>query len=178
MDTLALSDNYTPIRRMAWQDAICAVLAGRAEVLEEYADRFIHTVSEKIAMPSVIRFVSKVSAFLFRRKARFNRKNIWVRDGGKCQYCGRKESLSSFTYDHVVPIAQGGITCWTNIVVACMPCNQRKGDRTPLQAGMRLLTKPVVPTSVPTCNVFVDPLPETWKDYLGSYQYWHGSLTT
>lgn len=167
---LILSDGYLPLRRVSWQEAICDVLAGRAEVLEVYAGRYIHTVSETIPMPSVIRFVKKVYAF-FSRAIRRNRRNLWLRDHGKCQYCGKKVSASEFEEEHVIPRSQGGQTNWENLVVSCTPCNQRKKDRTPEQAGMRLLSKPVQPASVlgpgfaPAWETA--HLPTEWKPYLG-----------
>jgi len=181
MDTLVLSQSYQPITRVSWQKAMTWVLTGRVEVVEEYEDRVIHTVSEVFQMPSVIRFVRKVAGF-FKRGVKFNRKSVWLRDHGTCQYCGLKVSMSEFTYDHVVPQAQGGKTVWTNIVVCCMPCNQKKKDRTPEQARMTLRTQPIVPKSLPGGDIFTswgnpDTMPKSWMDYFGSIQYWHGALT-
>lgn len=179
MDTLALSHSYIPVGRISWRLAICDVLAGRAEVLESYSDRVIHTVSEVFPMPSVIRFIRKAGG-LFHKKnvVKFNRKNVWLRDRGTCQYCGDKVSMSEFTYDHVMPISQGGKTKWENIVVCCLDCNQKKRDRTPSQAKMTLLAAPVVPKSVEGSSFPVTwtDVPESWKDYLGSFQYWNGSM--
>lgn len=181
MDTLVLSDSYIPMRRIPWQDAICDVLSGRAEMLEVYEDRMIRTASEVFLMPSVIRFVNKVKGF-FKRSVKFNRKSVWMRDKGTCQYCAVKVPMSDFTYDHVTPLSLGGKTTWTNIVVCCMVCNQRKRNRTPQQAGMRLLSVPALPKSLPATsgfNAWGDPnsIPESWKDYLGSFRYWHEALT-
>lgn len=75
----------------------------------------------------------------------FTRKNLFIRDGGRCQYCGAKLSLSSLTFEHVVPRSVGGLTRWENIVAACVSCNIKKRNRTPEEAGMRLLSKPVAP---------------------------------
>jgi 5-methylcytosine-specific restriction endonuclease McrA len=179
MDVLALSSSYIPVGRIPWQDAICDVLSGRAEILETYADRAIHTVSEVFPMPSVIRFFRKVTGLFHKRSVKFNRKNVWLRDKGHCQYCDLKVSLSEFTYDHVNPLSQGGKTTWDNIVVCCMKCNQRKANRTPDQAKMRVISSPVAPKSLPMTALPLGggDMPETWKDYLSSHQYWNGSLT-
>jgi 5-methylcytosine-specific restriction endonuclease McrA len=64
------------------------------------------------------------------------------RDKYACQYCGNTKKL---TLDHVMPRSKGGKHSWDNVVIACEPCNSRKGDRTPIQAGMVLRTKPKAP---------------------------------
>lgn len=179
MDTLVLSFSYTPLDRIPWTRAISMVLSGRAEVVEEYEGRVIRSAREVFPMPSVIRFLGKVAGY-FRRSVKFNRKNVWLRDKGTCQYCCCKVSIRTFTFDHVIPQAQGGTTCWENIVVACSKCNQKKQDRTPVQAKMHLHTAPVKPKSLPAGDLLAhwgDDIPETWKDYIGTIQYWHGTLT-
>jgi len=179
MDTLVLSDSYIPMNRIAWKRAVSNVLSGRAEVLEFYADRAISMAGGVIfQMPSVIRFVRKVKGLFRRKRFDFNRKNVWSRDNGRCQYCSEQVQLSEMTYDHVIPRSQGGETEWTNIVVACQSCNQAKKNRTPAQAGMKLLRLPVKPDFIKQSflPISFDEVPETWKDYLASYQYWHGQL--
>lgn len=179
MDTLVLSHSYQPIMRVPWQRAIGLVLSGRVEVLEEYEDRQIRSTRSAFPMPAVIRFIQKVVGF-FRRGVKFNRRNVWLRDKGHCQYCARKVSLSEFTFDHVTPKSQGGKTCWENIVVSCLACNGRKEDRTPTQAHMVLKNVPVRPKSLPGSDLSMtwgEGMPSSWKDYLGSVQYWHGTLT-
>jgi 5-methylcytosine-specific restriction endonuclease McrA len=72
-----------------------------------------------------------------------------VRDDGTCQYCGVKRPRAELNLDHVVPRSQGGTTSWENVVCSCVPCNLRKANRTPDQAGMRLLRLPVRPRWTP-----------------------------
>lgn len=179
MDTLVLSDSFMPIQRVSWKRAITWVVSGRAAVVEEYDDRVIRSPSQVFPMPSVIRFLHRVVG-LFRRGVKFNRKNVWLRDKGKCQYCGERVSQNKFTFDHVVPRDQGGTTKWQNIVVSCSTCNQRKSNQTPEQAGMILRTKPVCPKSLPGKSfpmfTWDDDMPQSWRDYLGSYQYWNTKL--
>ena len=129
-------------------------------------------------MPSVIRFFR----LLKRRKpvVRFSRENVYARDQGKCQYCRRRVSRAEATYDHVIPRSQGGGTNWENIVIACVPCNQHKGGRTPDQARMRLERGPVRPTWLPETLrltfTWDKGMPEAWKNWLRDLTYWHGSL--
>lgn len=179
MDTLVLSFTYTPVARIPSFRALKMVLSGRAEVLEEYSDQTINSFSASWFVPSVIRFVRKAVNFFHRRYIRFNRKNIWLRDKGTCQYCGNAVSIREFTFDHVTPLSQGGKTTWDNIVVSCRACNQKKTNRTPKQARMALLTQPVCPKSLPATSLndlWGTDVPETWKEYLGSVQYWQGIL--
>ena len=79
----------------------------------------------------------------------FSRRNIFKRDHATCQYCGSKPGSAELTIDHVVPRAQGGTSRWDNCVLACVPCNARKANRTPDQAGMKLLRKPFRPAWKP-----------------------------
>jgi 5-methylcytosine-specific restriction endonuclease McrA len=102
---------------------------------------------------------------------RYSKDNVFARDRGECQYCGLKLKRKDITLDHVIPRAQGGTTSWENIVVACDTCNQKKRDKTPHQAGMKLLSLPKAPTSMPeTFKIslqYEKHFPEAWKFYLG-----------
>src|SRR5688572_30990497 len=150
--TLLLSQGYEPIKVISWQRAITLLFLGKVEVLEEY-DHNVRSVSIVIKIPAVVRLLRA-----FRRHAKpvkFSRVNIYARDHYRCQYCGRRASISELTYDHVTPRSQGGRTEWTNIVTACHDCNRRKGGRTPSQAGMRLLHEPQQPRWVPAVTIRV-----------------------
>jgi hypothetical protein len=75
------------------------------------------------------------------------RRNLFQRDGHRCQYCGsRQERLS---VDHVLPRSRGGSDSWENVTTACLSCNVRKGNRTPREAGMVLARPPHRPLSGP-----------------------------
>lgn len=178
MDVLVLNSAYMPIDRISWRDALSNLITGRAEAVEWYADWTVHSPSTEHRVPSIIRFLGKVLG-LFRKGPKFNRQNVYLRDKGCCQYCGRKVPKSEFTYDHVVPRKMGGRTTWKNVVIACFPCNQRKADRTPDQAKMRLLNEPVKPRSLPGTSPivrWVDGMPDAWKDYVVSVSYWTEGL--
>ena len=86
----------------------------------------------------------------------------------RCQYCGERKPLRQLNYDHVIPRVRGGTTCWENIVTSCYACNDRKGSRTPEEAGMKLLRKPFKPTSlpvVPPIRLGEGDVPELWQPY-------------
>lgn len=178
MDTLVLNATYQPVARIPWQRAITLLFLGKVEVIEEYEDKTIRSVTFEVKMPSVVRFFR----MLKRRKPviRFSRDNVYARDHAKCQYCGRRVTRAEATYDHVVPRSQGGGTNWENIVIACVPCNQNKGGRTPEQAKMKLAQTPCRPTklaeSFRLTFTWDKGMPHSWKNWLRDLTYWHGSL--
>ncbi len=179
-EVLVLSYSWTPLGRVPWQEAFTLLFGKRVEIISTYADKVVHSASQAWPIPSIIRFLTKTSAKYFERGVRFNRKNVWLRDKGLCCYCGNKVSLSNFTYDHVIPRAQGGKTTWDNIVVACLTCNQRKENKTPEQARMKLRSRPSQPKHVPGASkvfglVWKSGQPEEWKDYI-SEAYWNEGL--
>lgn len=168
---LVLDQSYRPVEVVPWHRAVSLWFEGKAEIIEEY-DREVRSAYLVIKAPAVIRLVRK-----FRRDdkaVRFSRINVYARDGYACQYCGERCSMADLTYDHVVPRAQGGKTVWANIVSACSTCNGNKRNRTPEQAGMRLLKRPVQPTTPPAVMIRIsrDRAPAQWQSYL----YWTGEL--
>ena len=150
-DVLKLSASYLPLGIISFKDAMTllnrGVVAGdKAEIIETYDDKYLNTFKGAIEAPCVIRlkhFIAPSKDMIFYKP--FTRKNVYIRDGGKCQYCGCALTLKSLTFDHVTPRSQGGLTCWQNIVSACLKCNTKKNNRTPHQAGMKLLQKPYAP---------------------------------
>ena len=108
---------------------------------------FINTVQFRVRVPEVI--ILRVFNGFVRQEIRFSRRNIFERDKNTCQYCGRKMSKTELTLDHVIPRSRGGIDSWDNLVLACMHCNVKKGSRTPEEAQMPLIQKPIKPTWLP-----------------------------
>src|SRR4030095_5617765 len=100
----------------------------------------IHTVSFKIRVPRVVLLL--VFDELPAKEVKFTRHNIFEREKNTCQYCGRAFERKDLNLDHVTPRDRGGPTTWENIVCSCIPCNTRKGNRTPQEAGMDLSAKP------------------------------------
>ncbi len=131
---------------------------------------WIHTVRLQIAVPRIIRLLGYEK--LPRQDVKFNRRNIYARDSSRCQYCGKKFSTTELSLDHVVPRSQGGRATWENIVCCCVKCNVRKGGRTPDQARMHLITKPVKPKRSPVINIrLADERYASWKQFLDT-AYW------
>ena len=178
METLVLSTGYEPVARVSWQRAIHLLFLGKVEILEEYDDRLVRSVTISLKMPSVIRFLRAVRGR--RRAIKFSRENVYMRDGGRCQYCAARVSRQDATYDHVVPRARGGHTIWDNVVICCFPCNQRKGGRTPGEAGISLLAEPQKPKKLPEAFRLVfryEPgMPHGWRKFLRDVAYWHVEL--
>lgn len=180
MDVLVLNQAWQPLRRVSWQTAFGWVFTGRAEIIESYADRRVRSAHESWSMPSIVRFLRKVTR-LFRPVIKFNRRNVYLRDRGRCQYCDATVTSSEFTYDHIIPRSRGGGTRWENIVVSCLPCNQRKSNRTPVEAGLRLIAQPERPRRLPGMGdatlSWREGMPLSWRDYFGSVSYWTDRLS-
>lgn len=163
---LLLDKAYRPMRAVNWRRAMLLDLAGRVEVLQYY-DRVVRTTSAQFPMPAVIR----VTHWLERTPASvaLTRRNVLLRDGHRCVYCGHAGVGKELTIDHVMPRSRGGRTAWENVVAACAPCNRRKGDRTPDEADMRLGTTPHRPSALQLGRrgmiVIGDP-PAEWREWL------------
>lgn len=172
MQTLVLDQAYAPIKIVSWQRAITLLSLGKVELVSEYDDKEIRSVSLVIKMPAVIRLLQ---AFRRHKKpVKFSRVNILARDRWKCAYCKCKLTMADATYDHVLPRSQGGKTEWTNICAACEACNRKKANRTPEQAGMKIHTKLERPSWVPVLEIRLskESLPAAWQDWL----YWNEPL--
>ncbi|MCK5551701.1 MAG: HNH endonuclease [Deltaproteobacteria bacterium] len=170
---LLLNATYEPLRVVSWKKAIVMLTLGKVEVVETY-DRVIHGVSFSIRLPSVIRLIQ----FIKRRppSLKFSRQNIYLRDKGICQYCGKHYHRELVTFDHVVPRSKRGLTDWTNLVTCCRPCNRKKGGRTPREAEMKLIKRPQRPRWPPilTITIGIQETPVSWRPYL----YWSVSMET
>jgi 5-methylcytosine-specific restriction endonuclease McrA len=163
--TLLLNSTFEPLMVVSWKKAVILVMLEKVEVIEEY-DRIIRGVNFGLKAPAVIRLNR-----YFRRKTpivKFSRQNLYLRDRGRCQYCGNLFESRGLTYDHVIPRSRGGQTDWTNVVTCCVPCNLKKGGRTPEEAGMSLIRKPKAPIWIPmlTVSLGLHEPPEPWKNYL------------
>lgn len=163
---LVLNASFEPLHIIHWQKAMQLLFQGKVEVVEEY-EREIRTVSMTFRLPSVLRLLKFIPIKRKKNIIRFSRANIFLRDDFTCQYCGRKRPRHELTLDHVVPAVQNGLKTWDNIVTACIQCNQRKGGRTPQEAGMRLIAKPGRPEWLPTFTIkySLKSAPERWKLY-------------
>lgn len=135
---------------------------------------WVGTVRAQIAVPKVIRLLGYDK--LPRQEVKLNRRNIYARDENHCQYCGDKHPSSELSLDHVIPRSQGGGSSWDNLVCCCVRCNARKGGRTPRQAHMTLVRRPVRPQRNPVVALRLGhDKYASWKQFLDN-AYWSVEL--
>jgi len=137
---LVLNASYEPLNITTWRRAVVMLLKGKAEGLEHDPTSLLRPDQMR---PTVIRLRQFVRVPY--RQLPLTRRNVFQRDGHACQYCGYKGDKLSI--DHVLPRSRGGIDSWDNVTTACLPCNVRKGNRTPREAGMALVRPPHRPLS-------------------------------
>lgn len=140
----------------------------------EPAAEAVQTISLRIRVPRIILllFFDRLPA----KEVKFTRHNVFERDRNTCQYCGHRFDRSELNLDHVVPRQLGGQTQWTNVVCSCVDCNRRKANRTPEQAGMRLIRKPKKPRWRPFIEVqFIRTADHSWRHFL-DLAYWNVEL--
>lgn len=159
---MVLNKNYEFLNYVGWQKALSLVVSEKAEIMHE-TDKKIRTVYVEFKVPSIIRLL--FSGVRNKKQPKFSRINVLKRDGFKCQYCGRVLSRHSLTLDHVLPRSFGGKTSWENIATSCKRCNSKKENKTPEQAGMKLLKKPVEP-SYPPIVFTIETIRPEWINFL------------
>ncbi|MBP7935528.1 MAG: HNH endonuclease [Phycisphaerae bacterium] len=144
------------------------------ERFEPHQYDWVRTVRFSLAVPRIIRLT--LYDRLPAKDVKLNRRNIFARDGNRCQYCGRKFPTSELSLDHVVPRSQNGRATWDNLVCCCLQCNVKKGGRTPVQAGMTLIVLPAKPRRSPALTVQLSSHRyRSWKQFL-DHAYWHVEL--
>ncbi len=151
MSCLALNASFEPLTIVPTRRAIRLVLDRKAEILEVDEKRFFRSERKQLPCPSVIRLVRYVHVpRRFRRQV--TNTFLFARDDYSCQYCGRHRSelrgRQFLTRDHILPLARGGENTWANVVTSCSPCNNRKGNHLPEEAGMTLKATPGEPNYV------------------------------
>lgn len=152
---LLLNADHSPLKLISWQRAIIWSMKYEEdqnygiEIIEYYHNKFIQGVRGKTyPIPCIAK--SKKYFNLYNKKINFSRYNLFIRDNFTCQYCGMRLVQSQLTYDHIIPKCRFNYnrklsTNWTNIVTACRPCNHKKGNKTPAEAGMKLIKPAVEP---------------------------------
>jgi 5-methylcytosine-specific restriction endonuclease McrA len=190
---LVLKRVYQPVHITSVRRAFSLLYQGAARAIDEQFRLFdfeswsalavavhddaIRTVDRRIRVPRVI--VLMAYERMPKTRVRFSRFNIYARDDNTCQYCGVRMPRADLNLDHVVPRSRGGATSWENVVCSCVPCNLRKGGRTPDEARMRLLRTPARPRWTPmfrsaTRRAFY----REWRPFLSlaDAAYWNAEL--
>jgi 5-methylcytosine-specific restriction endonuclease McrA len=161
---LVLNATYEPINVCTVRRAVVLLLKEKAEVVER-SEWNLHSASQTIARPVVIRLVTYVRIPRDTHRRKITRRAVFARDDWTCQYCG---SRSNLTVDHVIPRSKGGGSSWDNIVASCAPCNRRKGDALPRQVGMRPQKQPRIPKPSVFIHVASPTIPAAWIQYLAA----------
>lgn len=163
--TLLLNSSYEVLSFIVEKKALKLLIKDKVEVISTW-DESIAFANGRMKLPAILRLKTHVRRNYF--NSNFSRRALVKRDRSMCQYCAKTLSASQVTIDHVLPRSQGGITSFTNCVICCYACNNRKADRTPDQAMMVLMKKPMAPSFASMYN-FVDTHehwhPE-WDDFL------------
>lgn len=159
---LILNQDFSAIAVCTVHKAFLLVYLDKAELINKADNCFLRTVDKAFPVPSVIRLQRYVRVPY--HGISLSRHNVLRRDNYSCQYCGAVKNL---TLDHLLPRSRGGETNWQNLVTACMRCNTRKGDRTPEEAGLKLIRKPVRPTLQSFLQLHLNTHNQDWGIYLG-----------
>lgn len=133
---VVLNQDYSYLNIISWRDAIKLMCLDKVEVIK-FSDKVVRSATRTFTVPLILRLI-KLVRIIYRNRVPFNHKNILIRDGYTCQYCGSHDDL---TVDHIIPKSRGGKDEFENCVAACYKCNNEKNDRTPREAGMSLMKK-------------------------------------
>ena len=158
---LVLNANYSPMTVCTAKRAITLHFLDKIDVLSNYDDK-INSPSISLELPSVIKIKTYIKNS--NMSVEISRKNILLRDGYKCQYCGVQSK--ALTVDHVIPKFRNGLDSWENLVAACKNCNQIKGEKTPEEAKMPLLKRPKRPNRIHYFQRLVKKKQADWRPYL------------
>lgn len=195
METLVLNRNFYAIQITDWRRALSLVYADHAMVVDEeyraydfeswkdvsaamdgHPQGFVRTPSFRIAIPDVISL--RAYDRLPPAQVKFTRRNIYEHYGYRCCYCGERFKTEMLNLEHIVPRSRGGKSDWDNVVTACVPCNTKKANRLPHEAGMALLIKPERPQWKGPGSILFRPgieIRESWQKFVDSF-YWNGEL--
>ena len=137
---LLLNQTYEPLGTVSVARAVIMVFKNTVTVEEFDGNRVLRSARAEFPVPSVIRRRIYINVRRRREASSMKRLRIFMRDKFRCQYCGEKKRAGELTLDHILPRSRGGDNSPVNVVTSCMTCNNRKGDRTPAEARMPLLT--------------------------------------
>ena len=185
MPTLVLNKSWSPVSICTTKKAIAKTMLGLAHILdpETYilynfedwmtlpvreGEKAIRTSRTEVRVPEII--VLSEYERLPQREVKLTRRNLLIRDNYTCQYTGRRISMDTGTIDHVVPRSRGGASTWENLVMCCLEVNAKKADRTPDEAGLKLLKKPERPKWSPVYARFArlasSNVPSSWTQFV------------
>ena len=161
---LVLNQNYEPLNVCSWRRAVALLCLGKAIALEHESE-IVRSPSAELRLPTVVRLAAPIRRPM--PELKLSRRAVLARDAHTCQYCGH--IARDLTIDHVLPRRKGGGSTWDNLVACCAKCNNLKGDKTPREANMALLSKPRRPRFIPYLSfaTFTAAAKNPrWRDYL------------
>lgn len=174
---LVLNADYQPLSVLplslwSWQETVKAVFSGKVTVVDVYPEMTVRAVNMDVPLPSVIALTEYVAQP--HTTPAFTRRNVFLRDGYRCQYCGNLFRTQDLSLDHVIPRSKGGTLNWENTVTCCKRCNGKKGSLLPSElksVGMRLIREPRIPNKFELATEASKMMPRrvhpTWKPFLG-----------
>jgi 5-methylcytosine-specific restriction endonuclease McrA len=184
---LVLDKQYHPVKIITAKEAVHALFSEEEKVkvldstyttytidewieyskmVEQKTLPVIHSVNVDFIVPEVIVLPNYLRKPQHGKKLRYSRASIFKRDGHACQYCGGVKPRNELTVDHIIPKSRGGRSNWLNITTACKPCNWKKADRTPDEAGMKLLSTPRIPTWKDSLELPANFKHDVWNNFL------------
>lgn len=162
--TLILDCEYRPFMVVSWARAFTLIANDRADEVAMY-DRTVKSAHQEHLIPAVIRSRGK-----WRRRSerpKFTKARVFKRDKDQCQYCGKRFPRDKLTVDHIMPKSKGGKLTWNNAATACLKCNQKKGARTPAEAGMTVLNVAAEPDFASFSELWnLSSIPPEWEPYI------------
>lgn len=140
---ILLNADYSFMNVVDWKRAVRLVVKNKVTVLSYSNDRVFGAEGLVMRIPSVMKLIKLIRS-VYRSRVPFSKRNVLIRDGFTCAYCGA--SAHKMTMDHIVPKSRGGPSSFENCVACCRSCNTLKGSRTPNEAHMYLHRRPIQPT--------------------------------
>lgn len=166
--TLCLNASMEPMTVLPLERAMILILDQKADILEEDHGNPVRSAHKEFARPLVIRMRTYINIPWGARVA-LNKKNLYTRDKGECQYCGKPVGISGATIDHIIPRSRGGSNAWTNTCLCCSRCNWNKGDKLLSELGWELRSTPRVPQRRGRHILVGASENPAWEQYLAAF---------
>ena len=178
---LVLNKSWMPIRIVTVKRACTLVFADKASIIcpddysvhhwKDWLDLSLSEEEECIQMVQCCMKIPEVIVLLKFNKAnlsgvKLTKRNLYIRDRQICQYSGKRIGSKEADIDHILPKSRGGKTSWENMVVCSKEINRLKGNKTPEEAGLKLIKKPEKPIYT---KIMIDPkinVPSSWTNFL------------
>ena len=156
--TLLLNSSYEPLAIIDVERAMTLYVSDKVEILHENENKRMRTIKASYPFPEVVRLKKYIPSK--RKRMVLTKRNVYLRDNFTCQYCGSTKDL---TIDHVIPISNGGLNVFENLVTCCHRCNNKKGSKSLEEAGLKLKEQPFHPSYL---ILFKTRMINSWMPYI------------